>query len=97
MLFTGKSCGKGISLRDVDFTHRVFDHLINIAGGVSGRIPEGSIFILAEQIFQQNVFNNFKAQINKNNYEDGSNQRGVSISLHTFLVSCTCCSSCDIG
>jgi len=87
MLFTGEGCGKGISLGDIDFTYRVFYHLINVAGGITGRISEGSIFIVAEQIFQQNIFNNFKAQINKNNYEDGANQRGVSISLNTFLVS----------
>jgi len=31
ILFPGKGRGKGISLRDIDFTHGVFDHLINIA------------------------------------------------------------------
>jgi hypothetical protein len=31
MLFTGERCGEGISFRDIDFTHRVLDHLINIA------------------------------------------------------------------
>jgi hypothetical protein len=51
MLFAGERCGKGISLRDINFTHRVFDHLINIAGRITGRISKGSIFIVAEQIF----------------------------------------------